>query len=161
MKWSWSALAVIVAAAGAALVLAASALAFGGGSSSAQPTWTTRLDAPTWSGRLRALYPGAANDAEVFRFRVTNSGRTTEDLRSVTVSLASAAGDVETAAGAAVRGCRTGWFAVSVDARDRSLPVSLAPGATYTGRVELSMQNSHANQDACQGSAPAFTVSAQ
>jgi hypothetical protein len=159
---SWRALVVVVAAAAAALALSTSALAVGGGSSAASPRWKIRLGSATWSGRLTMLYPGVANDIERFPFTLGNGGRTSQRLRSVTVSIATTAGgDAETAAGIDIRGCRASWFAVSVDRHDRSLPAKLAPGETYNGRLDLSMRDSAGNQDACAGASPAFTLSAR
>jgi hypothetical protein len=152
----------VVAAAAAALALSTSALAVGGGSSPAPATWRVGLGPATWSGRLTALQPGAANDIERFPFMVTDVGQASQRLRSVTVSIATTVGgDAETAAGADIRGCRAKWFAVSVDPRDRSLSAKLAPGTTYTGRLDLSMRDSAGNQDACEGSSPAFRLSAR
>jgi hypothetical protein len=159
---SWRALVVIVAAVAAALALSTSALAVGGGSSAAPPRWKIGLGSATWSGRLTMLDPGAANDIERFPFTLGNGGRASQRLRSVTVAIATAAGgDAETAAGADIRGCRASWFAVSLDPRDRSLPAKLGPGATYSGRLDLSMRDSAGNQDACEGASPAFTLSAR
>ena len=163
MHGSWRTLAVVAAAVAMALVLSASALALGGRSrSAASPQWKIRLGTATWSGRVTALYPGAANDVELFPFIVTNDGSSGQRLRAVTAAMATGpGGDVETAKGAVVRGCRTAWFSLSVHSRDRSLPAEVAPGATYAGQLDLSMGGSATNQDACRGSAPAFTVTAQ
>jgi hypothetical protein len=162
MKGPWKALSVLGAVVATALVLSASALAVGGGSSPASPKWKIRLGSAGWSGRLTALYPGAANDTEVFRFTVTNQGHSTQRLRSVMVSiLTSAGGDVETAAGTVVHGCQADWFGISVTSRGRSLPAAIAPGASYAGKVGLLMRGADSNQTACRWSSPAFRVSVQ
>ena len=160
MKGPWKALSVIGAVVATALVLSASALAVGGGSSAAPPRWKIKLGSAAWSGRLTALYPGMSNDTELFPFTVTNDGHGTQRLQSVMVSIPTGSGgNVETAGGTGIGGCRADWFNVSVTSREHSLPVQIAPGASYTGKVGLSMRGANANQTPCRGSAPAFRLS--
>jgi len=161
MKGPWKALAFLAAVAGTAFVLSASAFALGGGSARTPAQWRVKLGTATWSGRLPALYPGLAKDSEVFSFTVTNGGRTVGRLHSLTVSISSrAGGDAATAGGADIRGCRANWFAISVEPSDRALPLNIASGAAYKGKLDLAMRNSGTDQDACKRAAPAFTVTA-
>ena len=69
-------------------------------------------------------------------------------------------GDARTAGGADIHGCRAKWFTVVVDRANRPLPARLVPGASYRGKVELTMRDSGTNQDACRGAAPAVSITA-
>ena len=159
MKRPLEAIAFVAAVAGTAFVLSTSAFALGGGSGSTAPKWKPRLAPASWSGRLTGLYPGVANDSEVFPFTITNTGGSTQRLNSITVAISThAGGDAERATGADIRGCRAAWFRVALDPRDRPLPVKLASGRSYAGRVELAMRNSGTNENACEGGSPAFTL---
>lgn len=160
MKRLWRALAFL-AATGAALFLSTAGLAVAGGSSTPQAQWASTLGPAAWSGQLTALYPGAAADTERFTVTVTNTGQKAQRLSSITASIPSQAnGDAQTGAGADIPGCRASWFAVSIGQDNRLLPTQVGPGESYTGTVELAMQNSGTNQDACRGASPAFTVTA-
>ena len=160
MKRPWKALGALAATAAVVLGLSTSASAIGGKSTSA-PQWKTSLGQASWSGRLTALYPGAASDTESFPVTVRNGGRAKQSLTSLTAAMVKTTrGDAETAGGADITGCRAGWFAVGMDPRDRRLPASIAPGASYTGTVDLSMRDSGSNQEACRSARPAFTVTA-
>lgn len=151
-----------LAAAGAAVFLSSAALALGAGSSQSPAQWKVRLGPASWSGKLTALYPGARDDTEVFAVTVDNAGNSTGVLHSVTVSLARAGnGDAETTAGSEIRGCRAGWFTISITHPDRPLPARMAPRASYAGRVDLTMRDSGTNQNACRGASPAFTVTSR
>ena len=163
MNRPWKALAFLAAVAGTALVLSTSALAIGGGARPASAAqWRTSLGPDRSTGRLTALYPGAADDSEVFSITVTNAGRAVQSLRSVIASVRVQDGrDVGTVAGADIPGCRASWFRVSIARASRALPARIAPGASYTASLELAMRNSATNQDACRGAAPAFTVTAR
>jgi hypothetical protein len=159
MKGTWKALAFLAAIAGVALAVSTSAL--GAGSNPSPARWRMSLAPVGWSGRLAALYPGARADAELLALTVTNAGQARHRLSRVAASVpATRGGDAETAAGGDIRGCRANWFAVVVARANRSLPVVLAPGASYRGRVELTMRNSGTNQNACRSAAPAVSVSA-
>ena len=149
MKRLWRALAFL-AATGAVLFLSSAALAVGQGSSSPQAQWKITLGPATWSGKLHALYPGAPNDAERFAVTITNTGRATQRVSSVASSIATT--------GAA--GCRANWFTASV-VHERPLPARVKPGASSTVTIALFMRNSGTNQDACRGTAPAFTFTAR
>lgn len=157
MKRTWKALAFLATLIGAAFATSTIALAIGGGSSPQAPRWRTTLGPVTWSGRLNALYPGASG--EQLAFTVTNAGRGIQRLGWVRASIAAAGnGDAETAGGADITGCRASWFRIAVDHGGRSLPVPVAPGASYRAAAQLTMRDSGTNQDACRGAAPAVTV---
>jgi len=161
MKRIWKALAFLATLAGVALAVSTSAFAVGGGSGSSGARWGISLGSPTWPGRLTALYPGVRDDAETLAFMVTNAGQARQRLtRVVALIPATRGGDARTAGGADIRGCRVKWFTVVVDRADRPLPVRLSPGASYRGRVELTMRDSGTNQDACRGAAPAVSITA-
>jgi hypothetical protein len=116
---------------------------------------------PTWSGSLTALYPGAANNTQFLPFTVTNNGNGHQSVTTVTAALAKdGSGNAETATGASITGCLASWFTATVDASNPSLPANLAAGGTYTGKVDLTMQDSGTNQNACQNAAPAVTITA-
>ena len=116
---------------------------------------------PTWSGSLTALYPGATNNTQFLPFTVTNNGNGHQSVTTIAASLpAQANGDAQTAAGADIPGCLASWFTATVDAGNPILPSNLAPGGTYTGKIDLTMQDSGTNQNACQNAAPAVTITA-
>lgn len=162
MKWSWKTLAGLAAATAAALALSTSALALGGGSSQAPPAWRIARGAVSWSGRLRALYPGAPDDTELLHFAVTNAGRAAQRLGSLGASMPTGAnGDAVNAGGGDIRGCRAAWFRLSVERYGGRLPLQVAPGASYAGAVGLAMRDTRGNQDACRGARPAVTITAR
>ncbi len=121
--------------------------------------WGVSMGTPSWSGTLTALYPGATNDTELLPFTVTNNGKGNQGVQTIAVSMPTESnGDAETAGGTDITGCQASWFTASADASNPSLPSDLAAGATYTGKVDLTMQDKNLNQNACQGAAPAVTV---
>jgi hypothetical protein len=116
---------------------------------------------PTWSGTLTALYPGATNNTQFLPFTVTNNGHGQQSLTTITAVVAKdASGNAETASGASITGCLASWFTATVDASNPALPANLAAGGTYTGKVDLTMQDSGTNQNPCQNAAPAVTITA-
>jgi hypothetical protein len=158
MKGPWKALAFLAAVAGTALVLSTSAFALGGGAAPAPAQWKTSLSGAAWSGRVAALYPGAANDIELKSITVTNDTHKKERLVGVMATIRTTGGDVQNAAGAEIQGCRASWFGVSVEHASRSLPAMIPPGDAYMAKVAFTMRDTASNQDACRGTAPAFTV---
>lgn len=154
----------------ALLAIAAGAYAyFTGGSSSvtssgsvgASTTWGIAQGTAGWSGTLTALYPGASNDTEYLPFTVTNNGKGRQAVTSITAVLpAEANGDAETAAGADIPGCLASWFTATVDPTNPSLPDDLTPAGTYTGKIDLTMQDAATSQNSCQNAAPAVTITA-
>jgi hypothetical protein len=136
-----------------------SSSATGSGSVGNSTQWGVSMGTSTWSGSTTALYPGASNDTEYLPFTVTNNGHGYQSLSTATASMPTEAnGDAETSAGADIPGCRASWFTATVDSGNPSLPSDLAPAGTYTGKVDLTMQDSQSNQDACQGASPAVSV---
>lgn len=161
-----------LAAVASVAVLALSGIAvayFTGGSGSvnapgtvgASTPWGVATGTPTWSGTLTALYPGATNNTQFLPFTVTNNGHGQQSLATITAAVAKdASGNAETATGASITGCLASWFTVTVDASNPTLPANLAAGGTYTGKVDLTMQDSGTNQNPCQSAAPAVTITA-
>jgi hypothetical protein len=115
---------------------------------------------PTWSGSLTALYPGAANDTELIPFTVTNTGNGHQAVTNVAITLPQINGDVTTAAGADITGCKATWFTATADASNAALPSDLAPNGTYNFKVDLTMSNVNSSQDVCKGASPAVTITA-
>jgi hypothetical protein len=133
----------------------------GSGTVGASSPWGVTTSTPTWSGSLTALYPGATNNTELIPFTVTNNGHGHQSVANITASLpAQANGDAQTAAGADIPGCLASWFTATVDAGNPSLPSNLAAGGTYSGKIDLTMQDSGTGQNACQNAAPAVTITA-
>jgi hypothetical protein len=133
----------------------------GSGSVGSSTPWGVSVSTtPTWSGSLTALYPGAANDTELITFTVTNNGNGSQRLANLTPAIPSTNSDAQTAAGAEIVGCTANSFTATLDAGNPAVPATLAPGATYTGKIDLTMQDTGANQDPCQGKAPAVTITA-
>lgn len=89
-----------------------------------------------------ALTPGSPS--QTVAFTVTNPGTGSQNLSSVVASIADAGG----AAWTTVVGCSAADYAVGT-------PVvvygQLAPGASVTGSVTVTMNNLSTSQDACQG----------
>jgi hypothetical protein len=101
------------------------------------------------------LYPGAGSQA--LPYTVTNpAGGGSQNLTTTTAKVASSGGNV-TQAGTPFAGCLAAWF-TATNAAPPS--VNLVPGASATGSVAVTMQDSGTNQDPCQGVAPDITVSA-
>ncbi len=133
----------------------------GSGTVGSSSAWTVAMGTPTWSGSLTALYPGATNDTELMPFTVTNNGSGHQAVTNLTAVLpAESNGDAETAAGADIPGCLAAWFTPTLDSGNPALPDDIAGGSTYTGKVDLTMQDVNANQNPCQGKSPAVTVTA-
>jgi hypothetical protein len=158
-----AAIALLIATAGGAYAYftGGSNSATGSGTVGASTTWGISTGTPTWSGSLTALYPGASGDTEYVPFTVTNNGKGHQAVTSITATVvADSSGNAETAAGASITGCLASWFTASVDSSDASLPADLAPAGTYTGKVDLTMQDTATNQNACQSASPAVTITA-
>ena len=133
--------------------------ATGSGTVGSSSAWGVATGTPAWSGSLTALYPGAASDTELIPFTVTNNGHGNQSMTSIVPTMPTSGNDVTSTAGD-IPGCLATWFHVALDANNAALPSSLAPGATYTGKVDLTMSESGTNQNACQGAAPVVTVTA-
>ena len=123
-------------------------------------SWT--VTAATESG---TIYPGQGT--ETIGYTVTNPGSGYQELNtlSVAVNTVSSTGDI-TAGGKDVAGCLATWF-VPVIAHTGtgtlasiSPATDLAPNATYSAVVTLSMTDSNSVQDSCKNATPDVTVSA-
>ena len=112
--------------------------------------WAITAGTPTWSGTLTALYPGATNDTELIPFTVTNNGSGHQSITGITATVQAPSG---------APGCLASWFTAITDPGNPALP-DLAPGGTYTGKIDLTMQDLSVVQDACQGKAPTVTITA-
>jgi hypothetical protein len=133
----------------------------GSGSVGASSPWVVTSGASTWSGSLTALYPGATNNTEFIPFKVTNNGNGQQAVTNITAVVAKDGnGYAETALGASITGCQANWFTATLDPGNPALPSNLAPGDTYTGKIDLTMQDSGTNQNLCQNAAPAVTITA-
>lgn len=100
------------------------------------------------------LYPGSGS--ENLAYTVKNEGSGAQNINSTSAVVASKGGNI-TQSGVEVAGCKASWFT----ATDSSpAPVSLKGGESAPGSVEVTMQDSGTNQDACQGTSPDVTVSA-
>jgi hypothetical protein len=133
----------------------------GSGTVGSSSAWGVTTGTPTWSGSLTALDPGATNNTQFLPFTVTNNGNGHQSVNTISAVLPHQPnGDAQTAAGADIAGCLASWFTVTVDAGNPALPANLAPAGTYAGKVDLTMQDSGTSQDACQGKAPAVTITA-
>jgi hypothetical protein len=133
----------------------------GSGSVGTSSPWGVTTGASTWSGSLTALYPGATNNTEFIPFTVTNNGNGHQSVSTITAVLAKDSnGNAETASGASITGCLASWFTATVDTGNPARPSNLAPGGTYVGKIDLTMQDSGTNQNACENAAPAVTITA-
>jgi hypothetical protein len=149
-------LAVGVLAAMAVGVLVAIATSTGSGTDSAGPSrWTVTVGVPR-GGIL-------AGGTETIRFTIANAGNGTQRLASVTPAIKadSADGDAETSAGADVAGggCPANWWAVFDDSSNPALPVELAPMATYSGKVDVTLSTAAAQNTECLTASPGITFS--
>lgn len=100
------------------------------------------------------LYPGSGS--ENLAYTVKNEGSGAQNVNSTSAVVASKGGNI-TQEGVEVAGCKASWFT----ATDSSpAPANLKGGESASGSVEVTMQDSGTNQDACQGTSPDITVSA-
>lgn len=138
----------------AVLVLATTALA-ALGSDTSGGGWSTTVAAAVPS----TLAPGAT---EQIPFVVTNGSHDTRPLSSLTASIPTEpSGDAETAGRVDIPGCLARWFTALIDPANAALPPQVTPGASYAGRIALTMRDSGTDQDACRGAAPAVSVTAR
>jgi hypothetical protein len=135
--------------------------ATGSGTVGSSTAWNVAMGSPTFQGSFTALYPGATNNNEYLPFTITNNGKGFQNLQNVAVSMPTESnGDAETAGGADIPGCQASWFTAVLDSGNPVVPDDIAAGGTYLGKVDLTMQDSGTNQNACQAAAPAVTVTA-
>jgi hypothetical protein len=152
--------AVAVAVVGS-LAIATAGLAYftstGSGTGSAVVGNTTGWTVNIGSGIGGPLYPGAG--AENISYTVTNSSPGVQALGATSASVASSTlgGDV-TQNGVPVPGCSASWFTAT---NNPPSPQAVLGGQDSTaGSVDVTMQDSGTNQDACQGATPDITISA-
>jgi hypothetical protein len=135
------------------------------GSTSSASDWGVAFGSNvTYSGGASAIYPGVTESIPV---TITNNAKGNEYLSSVSVSLStapnstnSAETDVASSSGTAINGCLASWWTVSVTNNGSGFNHDLAPGGTDSETVALTLNDTNANQNACAGSSPAFTVTA-
>jgi hypothetical protein len=134
--------------------------ATGSGTVGSSSAWGVATGTPTWAGGFTALYPGATNNTELIPFTVTNNGNGQQSITNIAIAVpADGNGYAKTAAGTSITNCMASWFTAVPDPSNAALP-NLASHAAYTGKVDLTMTDSGTNQNACQGAAPAVTVTA-
>lgn len=143
----------------AALAVAGIAIAYftstGSGTGSATVGSATAFKVTVSAATGGPLYPGSGSES--LAYSVKNEGAGAQNVNSTSATVASdEAGDI-TQGGEPVEGCKASWFT----ATDTSpAPVNLKGGESASGSVEVTMQDSGSNQDACQGASPDITVSA-
>ena len=143
LKRTAIALATVVTLAGATAAFAYWT-AMGSGSGEATTGESTSFVVTTESAGGE-IAPGSAG--ETVDFTVTNPGTGTLQLAAVTVALADAEGEPWVPAA----GCQLADYSVSIT----TLPTygAIAPGDSVSGTVTVTLENTEANQDACQGQA--------
>ena len=134
-----------VAAAGVAVLLVGGAAAyafFTGGSASGSSTAPVGTDHNVDDRRRRVLggpvYPGAGTDAATYT--ITNTGSGAQALTSVTAAVAASGVNI-TQATVPLVGCLAAWFTATAGAPTPATGVSIAPSATATGSVSLTMSD--------------------
>jgi hypothetical protein len=109
------------------------------------------------------MYPGATSGSTL-TFTVTNSGSGDQDITSLAAVVDSSTtplGDIEvgpTPTPSAVASCAATWFTAAITSPTTlpsvTAPISLAPGASETVIVSVTMTNPSVNQDACESQLP-------
>jgi hypothetical protein len=159
---------VVVATTALTLGIAGSALAYftstGTGTSSgtvagAQTnTWGVTFPGPNTYSAGSAIYAGTNEQIPV---TITNTGNGNQGLLSVTVALKTNGSDVATSAGADISGCLSSWWSVTVTNTGTNFGKSMAPNATDSETVTLTLNDDAThNQNACESASPGFTVTA-
>jgi len=134
----------------------AGALFTGGNSATGQGSvgngaiWNVSVGVPTGA----PLLPGVGT--QTLTYTIKNTTNTAQTLHSVTSALGNSGGNI-TQGGVAAPGCLTIWF--NLVPKTPALPQTVAPHATVTDTVALSMPASSVDQDACQGTTPDVSVS--
>ncbi len=130
----------------------------GSGTVGASTPWNVTLGTPTFSGGLTAIYPNAGT--EFIPFTVKNVGNGNQAVTNVLPAVSQDGNGYVISNGTAVTGCLASWFHVANDASNPAFGSSLAPQATYPGKIDLTMSDVSSSQDKCQGVAPAITITA-
>jgi VCBS repeat-containing protein len=150
--------AAVVVGSVAALALAASAFAFftttGTGIGTASVGSATAFTVSFGTATGGPLFPGSG--IQRLPYTIANPGGGAEQLTTTTATVASSSGNV-TSTGTPVPGCLAAWFTA---ANTAPATASLDPGASTTGSVAVTMQDSGTSQNLCQGVTPDITVDA-
>ncbi|MEA2224973.1 MAG: hypothetical protein QOE67_255 [Solirubrobacteraceae bacterium] len=148
----------IVLGAVAVFAVAGIAVAFftssGSGTGSASVGKSTAFTVTVGSPSGGPLYPGSGS--ETLAYTVKNPSPGSQNLASTSAKVASSGGNI-TQGGEAVSGC----LAADFTATNTSVSKNLAGGESIGSSVEVTMQDSGINQDACQGTSPDITVEAK
>jgi hypothetical protein len=143
---------VVLAVAGAAIAYFTSS---GSGTGTASVGSSTAFTVSVSSDSSHGLYPGAGS--ENLAYSVHNGSSGNQNLSGTSAVVAQDTNGDVTSGGSSVAGCKASWFTA---VNNGPTPANLAGGATVNGSVDVSMQDSGTNQDACQGASPDITVSA-
>jgi hypothetical protein len=148
-----SVVAVLVGAGAAVAYFTSSGSGTGQASVGSSTAFTVNVAAATGG----PLYPGSGT--ETLSYTVHNGSSGNQNLSSTSAAVAADSSGNITDHGTSVAGCQAAWFTATNHAP--TLPQNLAGGAdSSAGSVDVTMQDSGTNQDACQGAHPDITVSA-
>lgn len=116
--------------------------------------WAVSIASDSSAARL---YPGGAP----VRLEFTLTNQSGGDRRPVEIlaalSVDPSTGAVRNESGETIRGCLARWFNVALDPATRHLLVK--PAGSSRGVIDVTMIDAPVDQDACEGHAPAVTVS--
>ncbi|WP_372790787.1 hypothetical protein [Paraconexibacter sp.] len=146
----------------AAVVVAGVAFAYftdgGSGSGSASVGSSSPYEVTVDPATGGPLYPGAGTTT--IAYHVKNVGSGAQRIASISATLKrDASGFVVSRAGEGEQtqdGCMASWFSLTND--PGTLPSTLAGGATHDGDVEMVLNDSGTDQNACQGATPVVTI---
>jgi hypothetical protein len=143
----------------AVLAITGSAIAYfsgsGSGNGSASVGSSAGFAVTVSSDSSGALLPGYGS--ETLTYSVKNKSNGYQNLSATSVAVAhDAAGNI-VHNGTSVSGCMASWFTATDTPPAYG---NLAGGASVSGSVSVTMQDSGTNQDPCQGATPDITVSA-
>ena len=141
----------VLAVAGAAVAYFTSTGSGTGSASVGSSTAFTVAVSPATGG---PLYPGSGTES--LAYTITNPGTANQNLSATTATVASSGANI-TSGGVAVPGCLAADFTAT------NVPPTygnMAGGTSKSGSVTVTMTNTTANQDPCQGKTPDITVSA-
>jgi hypothetical protein len=142
----------VLATAGAALAFFTSSGSGTGSASVGSSTAFTVAVSPATGG---PLYPGSGSES--LAYTVTNPSTGVQNLNATTAVVLSDSGHNILSGGVAVSGCLAADFTAT------DVPPTygtMAGGTSKSGSVTVTMQDSGANQDPCQGKTPDVKVSA-
>jgi hypothetical protein len=111
----------------------------------------------TFTGTSGTMYPGAGSST--LNYQIKNGGSGYQQLQTVAAAVvADGSGNVEQS-GVSKAGCLASWF-TATDNPPSGMPVDMAPAATTTGSVTVTMSDSGTNQNPCQNVSPDIKVTA-